>query len=153
MRTPEYPAEEVRAIFTKALGRPRPLKRVTLYDEAQKAADALVDVLDRGDLEPGDRVALEDARAVLERYATDPRLAAERGPRPGQRPTPAQRRALLEGIDRGGRIQIRVGASASRMRAYLLQAKWSDGLFVTDAGYEAVGATRPRSSEGGGNDG
>lgn len=60
----EYPKEEVAAIFREALGK-RKRKPV---DRVQRAIDALADVLSSEDLEPGDRVAVEDAQAALEHH-------------------------------------------------------------------------------------
>ena len=60
----EYPRKEVAAIFREALGK----QRRQPADRVQRAIDALADVLAHEDVEPGDRVALEDARAALEHH-------------------------------------------------------------------------------------
>lgn len=54
------------------------------------------------------------------------------------RPTQAQRRELLAAIANGGKVQHRVGASASRLRAALLRSGWIQGGYITDAGRGAA---------------
>ncbi len=68
MADPRYPKQEVAGIFAEALGTPRRPKK--LSTRAQNAIDALAAVLDDEAIEASDRVALGDARAALERYAT-----------------------------------------------------------------------------------
>lgn len=46
------------------------------------------------------------------------------------KPTPAQRRALLYAIESGQPVRIKAGASASRMRANLLRAGWIEAMPV-----------------------
>lgn len=46
-----------------------PRRPAPLSVRAQKAIDVLTDIIESPDVEHGDRVALEDARAVLESYA------------------------------------------------------------------------------------
>ena len=61
----EYPKKQVAAIFREALGKS---ERRLPADRVQRALDALADVLSGEDLEPGDRVAVEDAQAALEHH-------------------------------------------------------------------------------------
>lgn len=69
-------------------------------------------------------------------------------PNSGPKLTPAQRRVLLEAIETGRPIQLKPGASASRMRSKLLLNGWIEGGHPTPAAYSALGITRPQSSGG-----
>lgn len=63
------------------------------------------------------------------------------------KPTPAQRRVLLEAIYTGQPVRPAVGASAHRMRARLLRCGWIENGLPTEAAYEALGVTRAPVSE------
>lgn len=63
------PRVEVRAVLGRVLPTDRRPRR--LDTRARHAIDRIVDVLESGQIDGSDRVALEDARAVLERYAEE----------------------------------------------------------------------------------
>lgn len=72
--TGEYPTQAVRAVIDAALAdsrrrRPRRTKREIAADKLVDAIVALREAVD--DLEPADAVALDDARAVAEKYRED----------------------------------------------------------------------------------
>ena len=64
------------------------------------------------------------------------------------KPTPAQARALRDAIERGDRVRIRAGASASRMRWNLLSGGWIEDGRPTKAAYEALGIEWPGKRDG-----
>lgn len=61
-----YPVEAVRAAFERHMPKRRRPKRLTT--RAQHAIDAIADVLESDRIGGSDRVALEGARAALDKY-------------------------------------------------------------------------------------
>jgi hypothetical protein len=64
-----------------------------------------------------------------------------------EKPTPAQRRVLLEAIETGRPVKLKAGASASRMRRTMLANGWIESGHPTPAAHEALGVTCPRPTD------